>query len=201
MYRLFVPQSSPGASCRTLAAGCPIRLRKSSDAVFLHKRKDILLIYNQLICNGYQTFYWQSERGAEVDFIIQRERRIIPIEVKSADNTKAKSRSIYRKAHTPAYAIKVAVRNFSKFLDLFDGVFVLEINAETLKNRLDKRQNGEWGSKPKERELIERLHQTKEDIPRTGIVINATLSVEKVVNKIIDSIKEMKYKSEFGAVE
>lgn len=124
-----------------------------------------------------------------MNFIIQRERRIIPIKVKSADNTKAKSLSIYRKAHTPAYAIKVAVRNFSKFIDLFDGVFVLEIDAETLKNRLDKRPNGEWGSKP------------KEDIPRTGIVINATLSVEKVVNKIIDSIKEMKYKSEFGAVE
>lgn len=69
-------------------------------------------IYNQLICNGYQAFYWLSERGAEVDFIIQRERSIIPIEVKSADNTKAKSLSIYMKAHSPSYAIKVAVRNF-----------------------------------------------------------------------------------------
>lgn len=69
-------------------------------------------IYNQLICNGYQAFYWLSERGAEVDFIIQRERSIIPIEVKSADNTKAKSLSIYMKAHSPAYAIKIAVRNF-----------------------------------------------------------------------------------------
>lgn len=69
-------------------------------------------IYNQLICNGYQAFYWLSERGAEVDFIIQRERSIIPIEVKSADNTKAKSLVVYMKAHSPAYAIKVAVRNF-----------------------------------------------------------------------------------------
>ena len=68
-------------------------------------------IYNQLICNGYQAFYWLSERGAEVDFIIQRERSIIPIEVKSADNTKAKSLSIYMKAHSPSYAIKIAVRN------------------------------------------------------------------------------------------
>ena len=69
-------------------------------------------ICNQLICNGYQAFYWLSERGAEVDFIIQRERSIIPIEVKSADNTKAKSLIIYMKAHSPSYAIKVAVRNF-----------------------------------------------------------------------------------------
>lgn len=69
-------------------------------------------ICNQLICNGYQAFYWLSERGAEVDFIIQRERSIIPIEVKSADNTKAKSLVVYMKAHSPSYAIKVAVRNF-----------------------------------------------------------------------------------------
>lgn len=55
---------------------------------------------------------WLQAVSAEVDFIIQRERSIIPIEVKSADNTKAKSLSIYMKAHTPAYAIKIAVRNF-----------------------------------------------------------------------------------------
>lgn len=50
-----------------------------------------------LIANGYQTYYWQSERGAEVDFIIQRKGRVIPIEVKSADNTKAKSLNEYIK--------------------------------------------------------------------------------------------------------
>ena len=83
-------------------------------------------------------------------------------------------------------------RNFSKFIDLFDGVFILEIDAETLKDRLDKRPKDEWGSKPKERELIERLHQTKEDIPQTGIVINATLPVEKVVDRILESVKKMK---------
>ena len=83
-------------------------------------------------------------------------------------------------------------RNFSKFIDLFDGVFILEIDAETLKDRLDKRPKDEWGSKPKERELNERLHQTKEDIPQTGIVINATLPVEKVVDRILESVKKMK---------
>lgn len=45
----------------------------------------------QLTINGYHTYYWESERGAEVDFIIQREGQLIPIEVKSADNTQAKS--------------------------------------------------------------------------------------------------------------
>ncbi len=49
----------------------------------------------QLVINGYQTYYWESERGAEIDFVIQREGKLIPIEVKSADNTRAKSLKVY----------------------------------------------------------------------------------------------------------
>lgn len=37
----------------------------------------------------------------------------IPIEVKSADNTKAKSLNIYIDAYSPAYAIKLSARNFA----------------------------------------------------------------------------------------
>lgn len=80
-------------------------------------------------------------------------------------------------------------RNFSKFIDLFDGVFILEIDSETLKRRLDKRPKDEWGAKPEERKLIERLHETKEDIPQTGIIVDTTLPVEKVSDEIIHSIK------------
>ena len=66
----------------------------------------------QLITNGYSTYYWQSERGAEIDFVIQRERQLIPIEVKSADNTKAKSLKVYMQTYKPAYAIKLSTKNF-----------------------------------------------------------------------------------------
>ena len=66
----------------------------------------------QLAINGYATYYWESERGAEIDFIIQREGDLIPIEVKSADNTRAKSLAVYMNVHHPAYAIKLSVKNF-----------------------------------------------------------------------------------------
>ncbi len=66
----------------------------------------------QLVINGYQTYYWESERGAEIDFIIQREGKLIPIEVKSADNTKAKSLKVYMDAYKPDYAIKLSAKNF-----------------------------------------------------------------------------------------
>lgn len=66
----------------------------------------------QLTINGYQTYYWKSERGAEIDFIIQREGRLIPIEVKSADNTRAKSLKVYMDTYKPDYAIKLSAKNF-----------------------------------------------------------------------------------------
>lgn len=66
----------------------------------------------QLSINGYSTYYWESERGAEIDFIIQREGKIIPIEVKSADNTRAKSLKVYTDTYKPQYAIKLSQKNF-----------------------------------------------------------------------------------------
>ncbi|MDD5831155.1 MAG: ATP-binding protein [Lachnospira sp.] len=66
----------------------------------------------QLNINDYRTYYWESERGAEIDFIIQREGKIIPIEVKAADNTRAKSLNSYMKTYKPDYAIKLSSKNF-----------------------------------------------------------------------------------------
>lgn len=66
----------------------------------------------QLLINGYNTYYWQSERGAEIDFVIQREGKLIPIEVKSADNTRAKSLKVYMDTFSPEYAIKLSSKNF-----------------------------------------------------------------------------------------
>ena len=69
-------------------------------------------VNTQLMMNRYRTYYWESERGAEIDFIIQRDGHLIPIEVKSADNTKAKSLKVYIETYKPAYAIKISARNF-----------------------------------------------------------------------------------------
>ena len=66
----------------------------------------------QLTINGYKTYYWESERGAEIDFIIQRDGHLIPIEVKSADNTRAKSLRVYMDTYKPVYAIKLSSKNF-----------------------------------------------------------------------------------------
>ena len=66
----------------------------------------------QLTANGHRAWYWESDRGAEVDFIVVRDDQIIPVEVKSADNVQAKSLKQYIAAHKPAYAIKLSAKNF-----------------------------------------------------------------------------------------
>jgi hypothetical protein len=71
---------------------------------------------------------------------------------------------------------------------MFDGVFVLEIDLGTLNRRIDERcrlDPDDWGGKPSERELIVRTHQTKEDIPKNGIIIDATAPIARVVDEIL----------------
>jgi len=76
-------------------------------------------------------------------------------------------------------------RNFSKFIDLFDQVFILVVDLDTLNARLDQRPNDEWGSNPSEREQIVRLHRTQDDVPDTGVVIDATVPLNDVVDSIL----------------
>lgn len=83
-------------------------------------------------------------------------------------------------------------RNFAKFIHLFDGVFVLDVDLDTLNRRLDERPDSEWGGgKPVERELIARLHRTKEDIPTNGILIDATAPMAHVVDEIVRIAKQI----------
>lgn len=77
-------------------------------------------------------------------------------------------------------------RNFARFIDLFDGVFVLEVDLATLHRRLDARPDDEWGGgNPTERELIVRWHQTKADVPKSGVIIDATAPLDQVVDEIL----------------
>ncbi|MDO4553448.1 MAG: ATP-binding protein [Bacillota bacterium] len=56
-------------------------------------------------------YYWSSGNTAEVDFIIQCGSEIVPIEVKSERNVKARSLAEYRKKYEPKYAVKTSMKN------------------------------------------------------------------------------------------
>jgi len=70
-------------------------------------------IMQALVANGINPYYWSSPGKAEVDFVFQdRQGNIIPLEVKSADNTRSKSLRNYQDIYKPAYSIRVSARNF-----------------------------------------------------------------------------------------
>ena len=66
-------------------------------------------------------YYWTSGNLAEVDFVIQCGTQIVPIEVKSERNVKAKSLAEYRKKYEPVYAVKTSMRSET------NGIGVLNI--------------------------------------------------------------------------
>ena len=61
---------------------------------------------------GYDLHYWESDSIAEVDFLIQRDNHVIPVECKAGEHVKAKSLMVYMKKYDPAYAIRISARNF-----------------------------------------------------------------------------------------
>lgn len=59
----------------------------------------------------YDVFYWTGWEESEVDFVIQHENTIIPIEVKSWINVKAKSLKLFREKYQPKIAIRFSLKN------------------------------------------------------------------------------------------
>lgn len=57
-----------------------------------------------------EPYYWSSGNSAEVDFVIQCGKEIVPIEVKSEKNVKARSLAEYRKKYQPAVSVKTSMR-------------------------------------------------------------------------------------------
>jgi predicted AAA+ superfamily ATPase len=74
------------------------------------------------LADDFDIAYWANENPAraEIDFIIQAGMRIIPIEVKSSTNLKAKSLSVYRKNYRPIVEIRTSPADYKKTDNLLD---------------------------------------------------------------------------------
>lgn len=69
-------------------------------------------VANQLLANEIPLFYWKNKQNVEVDFLIETKDGIIPIEVKSSDNTQSKRLKIYNGLFNPPYAIRMSTKDF-----------------------------------------------------------------------------------------
>jgi adenylate kinase family enzyme len=84
-------------------------------------------------------------------------------------------------------------RNLSRFIDLFDGVFVLEVSRDTMNRRIDQRvaaDPSDFGATPEERDLIEQLYATKAEAEAPGhaVRIDANGQLARVVDDILSRI-------------
>lgn len=81
-------------------------------------------------------------------------------------------------------------RNFSKFIDLLDGVFVLEVDRDRMNRRIDERvarDPTDFGATAEERELIALLYATGGSVPTNAIRIDAAAPIARVVDEILSN--------------
>ena len=69
----------------------------------------------ELTKNGLDDlFYWTSRGSAEVDFLLQYDNKILPLEVKSGTNRNIKSLRSYQMKYDPELIFRTSPRNFIK---------------------------------------------------------------------------------------
>jgi len=82
-------------------------------------------------------------------------------------------------------------RNFSKIIDLFDAVFVLDVDLDTLLRRLSTRPEHEFGGKQSDRDLVALQNRTRADrlldrrVPDDAILVDTGRPLMEVVDQIV----------------
>ncbi|MCL2042274.1 MAG: ATP-binding protein [Bacteroidales bacterium] len=60
----------------------------------------------------YRLAYWQSEGKAEIDFVLQIDGKVVPIEVKKGRRNRSKSLGVFMEKYKSEYAIRISKKNF-----------------------------------------------------------------------------------------
>ena len=89
-------------------------------------------VLQQIKRQNLPIYYWGSERKAEIDFVVQYDDIVVPIEVKSKTNKKAKSLALYRKEYTPQKSVRTSLSNFKIDEDLYNIPLYMIGNIENI---------------------------------------------------------------------
>jgi hypothetical protein len=76
--------------------------------------------------------YWTSGNEAEVDFIVQSGNEIIPMEVKSEDNVKSRSLTLFHQKFQPRLRIRYSLKN----LQYSEGFFNIPLSLSDFTKEL-----------------------------------------------------------------
>ena len=118
-FKIYV--SDTGIMCRKFGINPHILLDPTSNGMLSSDFRGALaenFVMQSLKAAGLRTYYWMPEEDAsrgEVDFVFQNDHaEVIPIEVKSARNVRARSlKMLMDKGHSP-YAIRLSEQNFAR---------------------------------------------------------------------------------------
>lgn len=73
-------------------------------------------VFQQLISNDYvNVHYWSADRAtAEIDFVVQYEGIVAPVEVKAEENLRAKSLKVFHEKFSPAVSVRISMSGFRR---------------------------------------------------------------------------------------
>ncbi len=71
-------------------------------------------VAQELVAQDHALYYWSSEGTAEIDFIIEHELNIFPLEVKAGFNRKKKSLLVYGEKYNPSLLLRGSLMNLEK---------------------------------------------------------------------------------------
>jgi len=125
----------------TMHSGLPAQMLLSSigtDSTFLGGMAENF-VAQQFTVKKMPLFYWKSEDTAEVDFVLQIDTDVVPVEVKKGVRTRSTSLAMFVKQYKSPYAIRISQKHFGFENNIksipFYALFCLEIteNLEKIK--------------------------------------------------------------------
>jgi len=69
-------------------------------------------VAQQFMANRVPLFYWKNDNTAEVDFVLQTNEGIIPVEVKKGKRNKAISMNLFSQKYNSPYSIRISQKHF-----------------------------------------------------------------------------------------
>lgn len=73
-------------------------------------------INNELVFLGYDRYFWRSDNSAELDFLVENDARVVPIEVRANINTKAKNYMVFVNRYKNEVGFKFSLNNIGENL-------------------------------------------------------------------------------------
>ena len=106
---------------------------KATKLKILNNEKDITkgavyenVIAQELIAHGYDLYYYNSKKNGELDFVLEDQEKVVPVEVKSGKDYKKHS-ALSAVMREPAYGIERAIVLSGANISCSDGILYLPL--------------------------------------------------------------------------